>query len=132
MERCLYGSTYVDIDDSMQLQYEVGKGNGIIITLDRNNHRLSSIINTRRSWIPYIVHCQKLDVGKYGARFPDIPPLSCKNTDTRVLWLLSGMLVCVKELLIITERCEIHDSRWHGWLLTYLTRKCFPSVRIHP
>ena len=129
---CLFGSTYIDIDDAMQLQYEVGKGKGIKINLAPNNPGMPSEVNTRRSWIPSIVHCQKLDAGGYGARFSDIPQFSYPSTDTRVLWILSGMLVCVKELWISTDKCEIHVSKWHGWLMTYLTRKCFPSVKIVP
>lgn len=38
------------------------------------------------------------------------------------------MLVCVKELWRDTDNCEIFVSKWHGWLLTYLTKQCFPSV----
>ena len=40
------------------------------------------------------------------------------------------MLVCVKELWSRTDKCEMVVSKWHGWVLAYLTRKCFPGVTI--
>lgn len=58
------------------------------------------------------------------------PYSSPSATDSRVMWLLSGMLVCVKELWIITDKCDIYVSKWHGWLMAYLTKKCFPGVNI--
>ena len=36
--------------------------------------------------------------------------------------------MCVKELWFLTNQVDIHVSKWHGWLLAYLTKVCFPEV----
>ena len=69
-----------------------------------------------------------MDKGGYGAWFPSIPSYQCNDMDSRVVWILSGMIVCVKELWFLTNQVDIHVSKWHGWLLAYLTKVCFPEV----
>ena len=64
-------------------------------------------LNTKRNWIKSIVYSQKMDEGGYGARFSVIPPFLARSTDTRCLWILSGMLVCVKEVWKRTDQCAI-------------------------
>ena len=75
-----------------------------------------------------ILHCHTMD--SYGARFPVIPQFSCGHTDTSILWILSGMIDLIKELWERTDKCEMVVTKWHGWLLTFLTKKCFPSITI--
>ena len=45
-------------------------------------------------------------------------------------WMISGMITVVKELWYKTDKCEISDSKWHGWLMTFMTNRCFPSMKI--
>ena len=68
--------------------------------------------------------------GGYGSMFSDIPMFRSNDTDTRIVCILSGMLVCVKELWMSTDKCPMSVLNWHGWLLSYLTRKCFLGVII--
>ena len=30
----------------------------------------------------------------------------------------------------MTDSVELRTSKWHGWILCYLTRKCFPSIKM--
>ena len=34
------------------------------------------------------------------------------------------MLTRCKELWSLTDACESHEARWHGWMLTHLSNKC--------
>ena len=91
INKCLQGSTYIELLDAMQIQYEIGDDKCIKVKLEMNNFSICEEILTRRNWLQSIIHCQKLDVGRYGCRFPTIPKFSCKMTDTKGLWILCGM-----------------------------------------
>ena len=43
---------------------------------------------------------------------------------------MSGMIICIKQLWMQTDKCQIKDTTWNGWLLAYLTRNCFPGCSI--
>ena len=108
------------------MQCELGEDKAIRIILD--NEEIPVEVHCKRNWIQSVIQCQKLDEGGYGGIFTKIPKFSSNETDTRLLWLLSGMLLCVKELWCITDKCDKMVSRWNGWLLCYLTKKCFPEI----
>lgn len=130
VQSCIYGATYIDIYDAMKMKYEVGNDKNIKIIGNNNQQGTQAIIYASRNWLESIIPCQKIDADGYGSRFPDIPMFTYTKTDTMILWLLSGMMLCVKELWFLTSKCEIHVSKWHGWLLEYLTKKSFPgSIR---
>ena len=126
--KCLSGATYVTLEDSLVIQQEIGLDKSIKVTCDQDNLITPVVLNTKRNWIQSIVHYHAMD--NYGAHFSVIPQFTSTNTDTRILWTLCGMLVCVKELWTRTDQCEMVVSKWHGWVLAYLTRKCFPGVTI--
>ena len=130
LENCLHGATYVELEDDMKIQYEIGEDKGIKIALDPDDPTTPDIVNTKRSWMQSIVHCQKMDEGGYGSRFSDIPMFRSSLEDSRLLWTLSGMLVCVKELWKSTDKCPMSVLNWHGWFLSCLTRNCFPGVTV--
>ena len=37
--------------------------------------------------------------------------------------------MCVKELWFLTDKVDMHFSKWHVWLLSYLTKVCFPEIQ---
>ena len=43
--------------------------------------------------------------------------------NTSMLWLLSGILLRVKEIWYLTYKMPLYQSKWNGWLLTYLTKQ---------
>ena len=112
----------------MKMQHEIGEDNCIKVTFDMDEGGCENVTDTKRNWIKSIIHCQKIDKGGYGAWFPAVPSYQSNDRDSRVLWLLSGMIVCVKELWCLTDNVNMHVSKWHGWLLAYLTRFCFPEI----
>ena len=42
-----------------------------------------------------------------------------------MLWLLSGLLIRVQELWELTVDLPLRQSKWNGWILTYLAKKVF-------
>ena len=128
--KCLVGATYVSLEDAMELQVEIGTDQGIRVKLLENDQGIQNVVDTRHNWIQSIIHCQRNDKEGYGAIFPVVPQFRYNDTDTRQLWIVSGMLLCVKELWYLTDKYEMDVSNWHGWVLSYLTRKCFPGITI--
>ena len=61
LKKCLQGATYVELEDAMQLQYEIGEGKCIQIALDPDDPTTPDVVNTKRIWMKSIVHCQKMD-----------------------------------------------------------------------
>ena len=112
----------------MKMQCEIGEDNCIKVLLDNVDGVNPHVVNTKRNWIQNIVHCQHVGYGGYGAWFPAIPSFQSDDRDSRILWILSGMIVCVKELWFLTDKVNMHVSKWHGWLLAYLTKVCFPEI----
>ena len=129
---CLKGSTFVSLEDAMSLQYEIGQDPVIKVTLLDNERGFINVVDTKRNWVQSIIHCQRNDKEGYGARFPVVPAFRYADTDTRVLWVVSGILLCVKEMWNQTDKCVMDVSKWHGWLLSYLTKKCFPGIVVRP
>ena len=96
MDNCLFGSTYVSLEDALLLQHQVGEDKSIKIIISDAGSDNERAVHVKRSWVKSIIHCHTRD--SYGARFPVIPQFKSGNTDTRTLWILSGMIALVKEL----------------------------------
>ena len=80
----------------------------------------------KKSWPSCIFPCQILN--DYGARFPSIPAFNSNVHHTELLWTLSALLTRSETLWQLTVHLELRTSRWHGWLLIYLTKQCFPNI----
>ena len=50
MEKCLEGSTYVGLEDSMQMQHEIVEGNFIEVTINDDTSSDIQVIITKRNW----------------------------------------------------------------------------------
>ena len=84
-----------------------------------------------RNWNPYIFYSQKMDRERYGCDFAKMCYFNNKeNIDTRLLFCLSTIITRVKELWSLTDDIPMHTSKWHGWVLTYLSGKCFQRFNI--
>ena len=61
----------------------------------------------------------------YGIIFPQTPPLKHSDIDTSLLWTVSNLLCRVEKLWMIVEKVDLFTSKWHGWMLVFLTKNCF-------
>ena len=71
----------------------------------------------------FLYPIQKCD--GYG-EFPTIitfPPGN--NKFTYMLSVLTGILSPVKKVWVHVTKVKMRQSYWHGWLLTFITDKCF-------
>lgn len=136
-EKYAHGSTYISLEDSVSIQKSIGTEQLIDVEWDQrgqdeNEEDLPDTINMcRRNWCSHIFLCQKMDAGKYGERFPVLPTFSSNDnaTNNKVLFILSSLLTSVKELWSLTDQVSpMRQSEWHGWVLAFLSSKCFPHI----
>ena len=131
-DRLTSASTYVPLETAMCLQNEiVDKGTKVAWDnrgSDDNGNQLPTIRQTiRKTWPVAIYPLQKNDC--YGAPFPAIPKFNTRSHNTSMLWVVSALMSRVESLWFsILKLDEFYQSQWHGWLLTYLSKTCFPHL----
>ena len=126
----LHGCTYMPLNDAMDLQKAIGEDKHIFICEDDCMGNLPQHdICCKINWPHNILLCQKLDKDNFGASFPIIPPLFSSNGDAQLLWVLCGVYSRVKELWRKTTNIPLFwTSLWHGWILLFVGRHCFPEL----
>ena len=87
------GTTYVLFDDVIELQKQIVeyKTSGVIVDNTIDNETVKKVL-TRVNWPSRIVYSQKLDSGKFGATFYDLPRFPHKSINTNSIWVIYGML----------------------------------------
>ena len=131
----LQGSTYVSSDDAMRIQQMIGEGQDIEIKLDdiseEDDNDEYKIVSCRRNWLAFIVFSQIVDYEGYRCNFPFIPCVKKQSISSQIVWSLSEMLTKVPLLWALTDECTERTSQWHGWMLTYLSTRSFPSSTVN-
>ena len=94
----------------MEMQHDIGVYHCIKVLVENEENGELREVNTKRNWIKSIIHCQKVDRSGYGSWFPAVPPFQARDRDSRIVWILSGMIVCVKELWFLTDKINMHVS----------------------
>ncbi len=120
-------TTFVTTKDAITLQQQIKKGSRLTIGVTKKNGSKTYIHYTPKWPISmYYIHVADM----YGASLPFIPKPSKKHiNDTRLLWLLIAMHVCVPEIWNETANTiETDTNEWNGWLLLYMTELCFPHL----
>jgi len=81
------------MEDAMELQKELGQENYAQIIIEKEENDAPDIVlECRPNWMLSIIHCQKMDSGKYGSTFPFLPSFINNDNDARILWILTGMI----------------------------------------
>ena len=80
-----------------------------------------------KSHFPSILYpLQKCDA--YGIIPYTLPTYMNNNSNTSMLWLLTGILTRVEEIWKLVLSFELRQSCWHGWILSYITSKCLTHI----
>ena len=122
-------STYVPLESAMILHKEFNtKIVNVIWDMrgnDDNGNPLRSMQHKiRKSWPSVIYPLQKND--KFGSPFPEIPTMSSSKYNTSMLWAVTALMSRLQSLWFsIINMEEFYQSEWYGWLLTYVSKKCF-------
>jgi hypothetical protein len=57
--------------------------------------------------------------------FSKVPFMISNDTNTSLIWTIAELICRVKKLWKIVTQAELRTSKWHGWMLTYMTKHCF-------
>jgi predicted GIY-YIG superfamily endonuclease len=119
----LVGGTYMTVADALNVQKLVKLESGAtVLVRDSNNEHKS--VYFKGSWPRLLVSVHPLN--KYGARFPIVPTLFDSKTkqDLRLLWVVTGLIVCIPVLWEDTVRSLQSTDQWNGWMLRFASDKC--------
>ena len=119
-------STYVPLEASFAMQRDLKKRDIKVIWDDHGENLPENVVYCRRSWLPIITPLQKCDT--YGSDFVSIPVLRNATEDTSLLWIIVSLMTRIETIWQMIGKCELRQSKWHGWLLMWVTNKCFPNV----
>jgi len=81
-------------------------------------------------WPPFLVHVHNYN--KYGAKFPAIPSLTrisgdLRTRDLRTVWYLISTLAMLPHLWEMAIDALTSDRQWMGWILSFVSDKCYGS-----
>ena len=105
LEDYYYGSTYVSLNDAILTQKDIGdhKLLNVLIDVNRNDNQQYRI-SCKRNWPSHVYIVQKFDKKGFGVPFVPIVKCTLRGRDTRVLWILIGLLSRVRESWKATEK----------------------------
>ena len=128
------GSNYIPVMVAVTLQRELKVKLTKMIWdchgLDQNGNQLPSLTYTcKKIWPSVLYPVQKNDT--YGAYFHAVPYCNASNANTSMIWIVSSLLTRLESLWqsVIEMDEGLFQSKWHGWMLTYLTKKCFSNSK---
>ena len=110
IDKCLYGATYLPLDEAMSLQKLLSIDESVRIEIDNkkdndfrenredeeNDPNQFEVISTKLNWITSIIYAQKLDVGHYGASMPTMPVTSKMNLQNMNQYTYRGYKIIFK------------------------------------
>ena len=118
------GSSYVPLEIAMMMKKEARNRSitGIIDDDDEIDEEYTR--KFKRMWPLYLYPCQKMN--SYGARLHCCP--SYNVSGSKMLWLVSSLLLHIETLWGIVSQGEMRRSQWQGHVLVYLTKNCIPYL----
>ena len=122
------GGSHMTVDDALRLQENVSHvtEKAIVWTNQRKKK-----ISFKPSWPRHLVWVHNTE-SCHGAQMIHPPDYKQGNADfdTRTAWTLSGILVCVPAVWESVGLMEKDVRQPEGWLLSHLSRKCFPLMKV--
>ena len=62
---------------------------------------------------------------EHGVMFPKVPLLYSSDSNSAMIWAIAALMCRVEAIWKNVCAVELFTSKWHGWMLVYLTRFCF-------
>jgi hypothetical protein len=126
------GATYMNYIDAIKLkQLRSGRKE---ITVHKVNEESGEATQEEivfyPKWPPFLVHVHSYN--KFGAKFPVIPSLErmsgdLRTRDLRTVWYLISTLAMLPDLWEMAIDALSSDRQWMGWILSFVSDKCYGS-----
>ena len=116
----IQGATYVPINVAVDMGIDKDR---VVIWDENGNNQEYHIKPAFPKFLYPLQSCVK-----YGVPPHTIPLYQSVGKDAMnmsMLWLLSGLLIRVQEIWKLTFNMPLRQSKWNGWILTYLANKTF-------
>ena len=115
-----FGATMISVEDALQLDRATREKETREIFL---NDRVR--IHYVPKWPSALISVHPAGCN-YGALPPCLPVFSLGKRDTRVVWLLVGMIAMNAKLWYLVDKQIKSIRNWEGWVLAFVTEKVFP------
>ena len=116
------GAAFISLENCIMLQRELEK-NSLSAYYDHGDTPQPIRKQFSRYWSQCIYPCQNMT--KFGVIFPKIPTLNSSEYNTINIWTVAAIMCRVEVIWRSVCAVELYTSKWHGWLLVFLTKKCF-------
>ena len=116
------GGTFVTLEASMIMQREMSDRTTKALVDDREGARPVNV-SFSKLWSASLYPCQNMTTHR--VIFPKVPNFKSTNTNTQLIWTISGLISRVESLWQVIDKVELKTSQWYGWLMVYLTKQCF-------
>ena len=113
-----YGATYVPIDIAVNMGLD--KARDVFWDVEEPTEK-----RIMTPCFPAYVHPIQT-CNEFGSAPHSLPLLMSTGrnaSNTSMLWLLCGLLIRIQELWTYAYKMPLFQSKWNGWLLTYLSNK---------
>ena len=114
------GATYVPIETALNMGYDKSRD---VFWDDDDPVKKRSMTPCFPSNLYPVQSCNQY--GSIPHTLLIFQPKGDSSQDTSMLWLLCGLLTRIQELWTLVYNIQLYQSQWHGWLLTYISKKCF-------
>ena len=127
-EKYRFGSNYVPAEIAMAMKQEE-KNREVVGIIDDDEDTEGNVLpeynrKFKRIWPLYIYICQKTTL--HGAKMFPVP--SYQVAGSRLLWIMSSLLLHVEPLWTIIAKGIMRRSEWQGYLLMFLTKHCISHL----
>ena len=137
----IHGSTYVPIDDAIDLQMDSTQDENVLITIHKNARNsliagtvTTDVMSAKKSWLPMINYVQIEDLTRYGYPMKAIEDYTSRveQQPTMMLWSLIGCMVSCKELWRVVDQQpeNFNDYWWDAYVLTHITWKYLKHAQL--
>ena len=134
----VFGATYVPLEATMRYikrQSDCSDNREVRIP-SRGEETGDLDIKFLPIWPLFLYPCQRMDT--FRATFPSIPPLTIRVRAERehvnfqilgCLWETIALITRLEKLWeILTTRSNYCSTEWEGWILNFISRKCFNNL----
>ena len=137
----IHGSTYLPIDDAIDLQMDSTQDENVLITIHKNARNsliagtvTTDVMSAKTSWLPMINYVQIEDLTRYGYPMKAIEDYTSRveQQPTMMLWSLIGCMVSCKELWRVVDQQpeNFNDYWWDAYVLTHITWKYLKHAQL--
>ena len=117
------GATFMTLQDSLKVQQMNKSKQGRVVSIEEKGFAKER--HFVPPWPACLINVHPYD--DFGATFPVLPKMYDKDREVRLAFYLVAMHATIPYLWENTNQYMETDKSWEGWLLAYVSKKCYAS-----